>query len=151
MINPLFKNGLVDGVFHLKKADIPEMVKEYVSQMETQRTNDWCKCEWIIHPDDVELDIHNCANCHHPRIRHIQQIGTESISHCNVIIEVADGLGEGVSDYDQCPCVTWIDPPKRRMRKGDQNPECPVHTKEGFLLGFFEWVFKDKEKDHATD
>lgn len=77
----------------LPKHEIPSKVAEYVSAMETQRTNEWCKCQWIVHPDDVDLPAH----------------------------------GER----------------KRRMRRGDTHPQCAVHTKEGFILGFFEWYFRD--------
>lgn len=33
----------------------------------------------------------------------------------------------------------------RRIRKGEASPDCWVHTKEGFILGFFTWVFKVRE------
>lgn len=46
-----------------------------------------------------------------------------------------------------CECE-WIMHPddgdkpedKRRYRRGAENLLCPVHTKEGFILGFFTWV-----------
>jgi len=68
--------------------DIPRLAEQYAQAMESEKTDDWCRCEWIIHPDDV-------------------------------------------------------DKPKgsRRKRRGDQAPDCPVHTKEGMLIYFFEWVF----------
>lgn len=51
-----------------------------------------------------------------------------------------------------CKCIWQIHPddinlPKgqRRKRLVDPNPECPVHTKEGFLLYFFEWVFTQND------
>lgn len=28
----------------------------------------------------------------------------------------------------------------RRMRRSDVSMDCPSHTKEGFLLGFFKWA-----------
>jgi hypothetical protein len=121
---------------------LSEKVSEYVAEMETQRTNDWCKCEWLIHPDDSEIDIYNCARCHHPRALHTEIVGMEG---CSKTISIANGLG--VEDYDECLCVAWVDPPKRRMRRGEPNPECPVHTKEGFLIGLFEWMFKQGEFD----
>lgn len=68
--------------------DIPKLVQQYVDAIETQETDDWCRCEWIIHPDDTELP-------------------------------------KG----------------KRRKRRGEEVWDCPVHTKEGFLIYFFEWVF----------
>lgn len=65
------------------------LVHRYVQAMETEKTKKWCKCEWIIHPDDVEK---------------------------------AEG--------------------QRRVRPGESHPECPVHTREGFLLHFFDWAEK---------
>lgn len=85
----------------LPKHEIPSKVAEYVSAMETQRTNEWCKCQWIVHPDDVDLPAH----------------------------------GER----------------KRRMRRGDTHPQCAVHTKEGFILGFFEWYFRDVSEQSEED
>jgi hypothetical protein len=72
----------------IPEKELPELVERYVRAMETQRTDDWCRCEWTIHPDDTELP-------------------------------------KG----------------KRRKIRSDTHPECPVHTKEGFLRYFFEWVF----------
>jgi len=123
--NPLFKNGLVDGVFHMAKDQMLGLVEEYVAKMETERTNEWCKCEWIIHPEDVELDTENCAECHHPNLVHMSGFDP----YCTK------------QDHQMCDCAGWVDPPKRRMRRGTLHDQCPVHTKEGFILGFFEWVF----------
>jgi hypothetical protein len=137
--NPMFKNGLVDGVFHLAKDQIPDLVSEYVMRIETERTNDWCKCEWLVHPDDEDLDIHNCGNCHHPSLLHHKLLipGTDQTEHC------VKQISYDFDEDDECDCTKWIDPPKRRLRRGDQHPQCPVHTKEGFILGFFEWVFAE--------
>lgn len=116
---------------------LPDMVIEYVSAMETQRTNDWCKCQWILHPEDVDLDIHNCGRCHHPRALHTEMEGMEGCTK---------QFGESVESGEpwiECRCEGWVDPPKRRMRRGDNHPLCPVHTKEGFLIGFFNWLYKE--------
>lgn len=48
-----------------------------------------------------------------------------------------------------CRCL-WkihpddIDKPEgtRRMRRVDDDLECPIHTREGFLLNFFTWLEK---------
>lgn len=85
----------------LAKHTIPDQVTAYVAAMEVQRTNEWCRCQWIVHPDDVDLPAH----------------------------------GER----------------KRRMRRGDTHPQCAVHTKEGFILGFFEWVFRDQPEASTED
>lgn len=95
----------------LPHKDIPALVAEYVNAMETQETNKWCRCEWIIHPDDVEIPDNHCRDCnaHHDDVTH------------------QEGQGHIFRG--------------KRMRRGDQADDCPVHTKEGFLLYFFEWVF----------
>lgn len=36
----------------------------------------------------------------------------------------------------------------RRIRKGEPALDCPVHTKEGFLIGFFRWVVTDTMTFH---
>src|ERR1700752_2367833 len=77
----------------LPVANMPALVAEYVKAIEIEQTNKFCKCEWIVHPDDTHL---------------------------------AEGA--------------------RRIRKGEAAPDCWVHTKEGFLLGFFDWLFKVREK-----
>jgi hypothetical protein len=68
--------------------DVPKLAAAYAEAMESQETDEWCRCEWIIHPDD-----------------HDKPKG------------------------------------KRRKRRADTAPDCPVHTKEGLLIYFFEWVF----------
>lgn len=77
-----------DHLLTFVKKEIPSLVTKYVGMIELERTNKICRCEWIIHPDDVNAP-------------------------------------EG----------------KRRLRRGQTVDDCPVHTKEGFLLYFFEWVF----------
>src|SRR5258706_367586 len=72
----------------LPVADLPQLVADYVKLIELgETTTAGCKCQWIVHPDDVDKP---------------------------------DG--------------------QRRIRKGDASLKCPVHTKEGFLLGFFAWL-----------
>lgn len=88
--------------------DIPELVTRYVMAVETQETDEWCRCEWIIHPDDLLIVDYRCRECNRSR---------DDAIHL-------DHQFRG-----------------KRKRRGDQHPECPVHTKEGFLLYFFEWVF----------
>jgi len=72
-------------------AELPFMVQAYINMIETERTNRLCKCEWIVHPDDVNKP-------------------------------------EGT----------------RRVHKGAESPYCPVHTKLGFLLYFFDHYFHSK-------
>jgi len=88
VLEPKLATALPCAYISLPALDIPKLAEEYIAAMEVQRTDDWCRCEWIIHPDDVDLP-------------------------------------KG----------------KRRKRRGEQADDCPVHTKEGFLIYFFEWVF----------
>lgn len=95
-------NGWVDPVGDIQAmkdrlasspATLPQLVAAYVKVIEMGTTTAaGCKCEWIIHPDDVDKP-------------------------------------EG----------------QRRIRKGEASLECPVHTKEGFLLGFFAWMNAEPE------
>lgn len=72
--------------------ELMQLVADYTTWVETAETTEVCKCEWLIHPDDVDKKPE-----------------------------------EG----------------KRRMRRGDTSLDCPAHTKEGYLLGFFEWLKRD--------
>lgn len=38
----------------LPKRELPQLAERYVKMLETQRTDDLCECEWIIHPDDTD-------------------------------------------------------------------------------------------------
>lgn len=74
------------------KDGLPALIAEYVTLVSESETNEFCTCEWIVHPDDV-------------------------------------GKTE-----------------KRRMRRGEEKPDCWIHTKQGFILGFFTWLFKVREE-----
>lgn len=80
--------GEMTEFLSIPKAEIPTIATLYVDSLEVEQSRKWCKCEWIIHPDDLEMP-------------------------------------EG----------------QRRMRRGAQDEQCPVHTRVGFILGFFEFVF----------
>lgn len=95
------------GWLSIPLADVMQLVADYTTWVETAETAEVCKCEWIIHPDDINKKPE-----------------------------------EG----------------KRRMRRGDTSLDCPAHTKEGYLLGFFEWLKKSTpepikpskfEKEHS--
>jgi hypothetical protein len=109
--------------FFLPKTKVPALVEEYVNKIETERTNNWCKCEWIIHPDDVDIQLDVCKKCG---------------QH--------DSNGDHVLGLNELREVHEFVTPKRRMRRGAQHPQCPVHTKEGFILGFFESLFPKEVK-----
>lgn len=97
--------------------DIPGLADAYIAAMETQNTNDWCRCEWIIHPDDVNVSANHCRECGEKKEHdvHFSQYGEHDF----------------MRHYFR----------GKRMRRGDQAPDCPVHTKEGLIIYFFEWVF----------
>jgi hypothetical protein len=40
---------------NLPKSKVPTLVTEYIAEITTAPTNKYCTCEWIVHPDDVEL------------------------------------------------------------------------------------------------
>lgn len=72
----------------LPALDIPKLAAAYAGAMEVEETEEWCRCEWQIHPDDL-----------------LKPKGS------------------------------------RRKRRVDDAPDCPIHTKEGMIIYFFEWVF----------
>ena len=96
----------------LPALDIPGLAAAYAEAMEMQETNDWCRCEWVVHPDDVEVKSGHCRQC-----------GTKK------------------NDPMHWPTRGDHEFRGKRMRRGDQAEDCPVHTKEGMLIYFFEWVF----------
>lgn len=109
------ENGSTQEYMALPVDKVPEAVKEYVAAIEAQRTNDWCKCFWAVHPDDENIPPSQCRRCGYLRDDH--------------------------TDTSEVTCYNFQG---RRMRKIEENPQCPVHTKEGFILGFFEWIFQDE-------
>ena len=98
----------------LPALDIPKLAMDYIGAMEVQRTDDWCRCEWIIHPDDTHVPDHRCRGCKATRSDKRHDEESFQFEHSF----------QG-----------------RRKRRGEQANDCPVHTKEGFLIYFFEWVF----------
>jgi hypothetical protein len=118
-LKPLIDRGAATEYISLPAGDIPELAARYATAVETEQTSDWCRCEWIIHPDDVKVERLHCRLCDEPK-NHI----------------LHKGLPED-KQYTQSHDFKGV-----RMRRGDQAPDCPVHTKEGFLIYFFEWVFR---------
>lgn len=104
--------------------DLLGLVQTYVHKMEIELSTKWCKCEWILHPDDIDIEEDQCRDCRHAKHNHNRE----------------DELDDSITACVSCDCYRFKG---RRMRKGAQHAECPVHTREGFLLGFFEWVFSD--------
>lgn len=97
-------------------SDIPRLASEYTSLLETALTSEWCKCEWIAHPDDVNVQEGMCRECGN---------------------DLADHQGPNAADHDHVFAP-------RRLRPGTPSNSCPIHSKEGRILGFFEWVFKEE-------
>lgn len=110
----------------LLKKDIPQLAADYVKELEAGTTKDWCKCEWIVHPDDAEIQAMHCRDCNHPARYHL----TKDIDAAFI-----------PGPCTECECIEYKD---RRVRRGEENSECAIHTKKGFILGFFLWVYRDK-------
>lgn len=101
----------------IPKARIPEMAEKYIQLMEVEQSNKWCKCEWQIHPDDVKVKDGHCRKCENLKDHpiHIDELGNPECKFTG-----------------------------KRKRRSDENPQCPVHTRAGLILGFFEWLFSDE-------
>ena len=104
--------------------------KQYIDHLDTAITQEVCKCEWLCHPDDLDIRPLCCRDCKHPRDKH-RSIGD------NVIACV-----------DECTCDMYM---PRRVRMGDLNMECPAHSPVGRITGFFEYVFTQYSKGKTDD
>lgn len=109
----------------LAKEQLPDLVTHYINALETGPSDEWCKCIWEIHPDDLEIRADCCRNCNDLRDYH-------TISACKV---------------DDCNCTQFQG---KRMRRKDDHPMCPAHSKTGLVLGFFEWVYRDPSYDNQS-
>lgn len=75
----------------------------------------------------------------------VYDVGHETIQ--SLVMQWIDRI-ETAETKTVCLCPWEIHPDDvhlktgRRMRRTDNHPRCPVHTKEGYLLGFLEWVNK---------
>jgi hypothetical protein len=106
----------------LKRDTLPLLAERYAAFMETQRTRDLCACEWIVHPDDMEHVPTNATSTDY--CRQCGQGANMPIHHSSRL-DVADGATHTFLGI--------------RMRKGEESPHCPVHTKAGFVLHFIAW------------
>lgn len=88
--------NLINGekYLYVNMSTVVDDLTAYVKSLETEETTKHCKCEWIVHPDDIRKP-------------------------------------EGQA---------------RRIRKGEATLDCPVHTKEGFLLGFLNHMLNQAGK-----
>ena len=121
----------------LPKNDIPALVRRYIDELESGTTEEWCQCKWLIHPDDVDIKAGQCRNCLHMNIYHTKQESHNDTRPCVATV------GEGT-----CPCTDYQ---SRRVRRIDDETLCPVHSKQGLILGFFEWRFGDKGKPDPVE
>lgn len=111
---PLSGHAAANTMFiSLPAGDILTLVERYIAAMETEESEHWCRCEWMIHPDDVSIKKGHCRECELPKVH---QIHTEA--------DLQYHRFRGI-----------------RKRKGDTDATCPVHTREGLIIYFFEWVF----------
>lgn len=117
-----------DLYLSLPKKDIPQLAADYVKKLEAATTKDWCKCEWLVHPDDVNVRAMHCRECQHLARNHWAPGGS-------------DVNNPVLGNCMECSCEEYKD---RRVRKGAESPECPIHTRVGFILGFFLWVYRDQ-------
>lgn len=106
-------DNMKDTVYlSIPKSDIPRLVIEYCVELETGSTDKWCKCTWALHPDDEKVDEDCCRICGVYKLKHVPE--------------------EGSFDHEYRG---------RRKRLFYHNQFCPVHTKEGRIMSFFDWVF----------
>jgi len=103
----------VEAIFQVPKAELPALAEAYVKWLEVSPTEETCKCEWVLHPDDVEVKAKECRECYQPLVAACHRKG----------------------DVDYHPARS------RRLRLKDENPMCPLYTKAGRVTGFFEWLF----------
>lgn len=109
------------------KRDIPKWAEQYVHHLDTATTQEVCKCEWLVNPDDLEIRPLCCRTCGHPKERHVN----------------GGACTEPHTIDRECESNCQLYNP-RRVRMGDTHPHCPVHTPVGRIMGFFEFVFNKK-------
>src|SRR5687768_8517087 len=110
---------MTDSTLTIPLDSIPALAATYVTAIETGESAEWCRCEWIIHPDDMNVKDGACRFCAAKRDAVVHAENTPDFTH--------KFLG-------------------KRMRRGELALDCPAHTKEGFLLYFFQWMM-----DHAKN
>jgi hypothetical protein len=99
----------------LKRDNLPLLAERYAAYMETQQTRDLCACEWVLHPDDAGKQPGYCRECGG---------------------DYAQPAHQGLPEAEETHTFRGV-----RMRKGEEAPLCPVHTKAGFALHFIAWSY----------
>lgn len=113
------QDSVIDDSPTVSIAEARALVHKYTTAMQTEESVEWCKCLWQIHPDDTECKPGTCRECG-------QKGGARD--HLAVL--------QGVMMHAGNPHpFAGI-----RRRRVDDHLECPVHTKEGMITYFFEWV-----------
>ncbi len=109
------KDGVIPAEFiSIPVKDIAGYAIQYAHDIETGVTEHWCKCPWQTHPDDINLQPKHCRECW---------------------VHVSEHPTPAHPDYTH----SFRAARKRRM---DDHPECPQHTKEGYIITFFDWVMQ---------
>lgn len=106
--------GTYPAQWHVKA--LPYRAAEYIRQLETGTTAENCECHWKVHPEDEQVPDGMCRIC--------QQ-------HSAAMIHRDD---HGMADAEHHAFAA------RRVRRDTPSFKCPLHTKEGLVLGFFEWM-----------
>lgn len=114
VVIPSVRSDFPTDYLALSLKDLPGLAANYVAAMETEASEKWCRCEWIIHPDDIDVKPGHCRLCG-------EKAGASLHSH--------------PSDPDFKHSYRGM-----RKRRGEHDGTCPVHTKEGFLVYFHQWV-----------
>lgn len=122
-----FSEDLIGLHFAIAKRDIPRLAEAYFRMLDIALTDEWCKCEFVMHPDDVNLDKTRCRFC--------KGTPNEHPSDYSVVVEGREFTKE---------CLKFSEP-KSRKHKVNDHPHCPVHTHVGRLLGFYEWLFPEDD------
>jgi hypothetical protein len=91
---------------------------KYIAAMETEESENWCKCLWAVHPDDQDIKKGSCRECKQPKNSHMH-----------------DDRGDTYHPFKGI-----------RKRRVDDHPYCPVHSREGMVTFFFEWIFTYGDK-----
>lgn len=115
----------------IPKHTIPDKAREFCRLVESGATKDWCQCLWEVHRDHAHIPENHCVICQEPR---------EAAQHHGGPVLTPSDVEEGYHSFRG-----------RGLRLKETRISCPVHVKEGLILGFFEWVFKDAEDVPSTD
>lgn len=89
-------------------------VNKYVKFLEVSPSTEVCFCFWAVHPEDRMVPPGMCRECGH----------------------TAQAHAEGIAGLEVHPFRS------SRKRLVEQNPLCPVHTKEGLVIGYLKWLAK---------